>query len=206
MKINTNRWNKIRYTLFMPAYDLLAGPFRKLRERSINLLWPKPEEKVLILGAGTGLDLYYLRHCQNITAIDITPAMISRLKSRAYKLGLTVDAKVMDGQKLDFPNNTFDCIVLHLIIAVIPDPVRCLKETERVLKPGGRIIILDKFLPDSAKLSLLRKIGNLFTNFMATDITRKAGDIIKNTNLKKEEDVDAALGGMFRIIKLVKPL
>ena len=66
--------------------------------------------------------------------------------------------------------------------------------------------MLDKFLPDSEKLSLLRRIGNLFTNFMATDITRKSSDIIGITNLEKTHDVDAALGGMFRIIKLVKPL
>ena len=204
MNVNTNNWNKIRYTFFTPVYDLMAGPFRKLRERSINLLFPHPTENLLILGAGTGLDLYYLRQCQFITAIDITPAMLSRLKSRARLLNLQVEAKVMDGQNLDFPDNTFDCIVLHLIIAVIPDPIRCIKEAERVLKPGGRIIILDKFLPDSSRISLLRKIGNLFTNFMFTDITRKAGDIIGSTNLKKTEDVNAALGGLFRIIKLEK--
>ena len=204
MKINTNNWNRIRYTLFLPAYDLVAKPFHKLRQRSIDLLAPQPDEKILILGAGTGLDLYCLRHCKDITAIDITPAMISRLKSRAHKLGITVDAKVMDGQNLDFPDNTFNCIVLHLIIAVIPDPCRCLKEAERVLKPGGRIIIFDKFLPDNAKPSILRRIGNVFTNLMFTDITRRSADIISCTKLEKSLDVDAALGGMFRIIKLEK--
>lgn len=205
MKINTNNWNRIRYTLFMPGYDLIAKPFQKLRKRSIDLLSPQPNEKILIVGAGTGLDLCYLSHCQDITAIDLTPAMIARLKSRAHKLNLLVDARVMDGQHLEFPDHTFDCVVLHLIIAVIPDPFRCIREVERVLKPGGRIIIMDKFLPDTAKISLRRRIGNVFTNFMATDITRKASDIIGSKKLEKTLDVDAALGGMFRIIKLVKP-
>lgn len=204
MKINTNTWNRIRYTLFMPGYDLLAKPFQKLRERSICLLFPQADDKVLILGAGTGLDLYYLRRCEDITAIDITPAMINRLKSRARELDMNVDARVMDGQKLEFADDTFDCIVLHLIIAVIPDPCRCIKEAERVLKPGGRIIILDKFLPDNEQPSLLRKLGNVFTNLMFTDITRRSADIIGCTRLEKTLDVDAALGGMFRIIKLEK--
>lgn len=204
MKINTNTWNRIRYTLFMPGYDLLAKPFHKLREKSIFLLFPQPDDKLLILGAGTGLDLFYLRRCNDITAIDITPAMINKLKSRAHRLNLQVDARVMDGQKLDFADNSFDCIVLHLIIAVIPDPYRCIKEAERVLKPGGRIIILDKFLPDNTRPSVLRQIGNVFTNLMFTDITRRSADIIGCTALKKTLDVDAALGGMFRIIKLEK--
>ena len=206
MKINTNSWNRIRYTLFFPAYDLVAKPFHKLRERSLLLLFPQPEDKILILGAGTGLDLFYLRRCQDITAIDITSAMISRLKRRAHQLNLPVDARVMDGQNLEFADNTFDCIILHLIIAVIPDPCRCIQEAERVLKPGGRIIILDKFLPDNAKPSILRRIGNFFTNLMFTDITRRSGDIISCTKLEKTLDVDAALGGMFRIIKLEKSI
>ncbi len=205
MKINTNRWNKIRYSLFLPLYDLVAGPLYKQRQRSIALLSPQPDEKVLILGAGTGLDLYYLHQCTNLTAIDITPGMIAFLKFRASRLNISVDARVMDGQSLNFPDDSFDCIILHLIIAVIPDPVRCLLEAERVLKPGGRIVILDKFLPDSAKLSTLRKIANFFTNFMFSDISRKSADIISKTRLKKTDDMDAALGGLFRIIKLVKP-
>ncbi|HEY4786788.1 MAG TPA: class I SAM-dependent methyltransferase [Bacteroidales bacterium] len=204
MPVNTNRWNKIRYSLFLPIYDLIAAPLYQQRKRSIELLSPLPEEKILILGAGTGLDLPYLQQCNHLTAIDITPGMIAMLKARARRLHISVDAAVMDGQQLRFPDESFDCIIMHLIIAVIPDPVRCIREAERVLKPGGRIIIFDKFLPDAAQLSTRRKIVNFFTNFMFSDITRRSADIINKTGLKKTDDVSAALGGMFRIIRLEK--
>jgi phosphatidylethanolamine/phosphatidyl-N-methylethanolamine N-methyltransferase len=204
MRINTPLWNKIRYTLYLPFYDLIAGPFDKQRKQSIEMLAPKTYENILILGAGSGLDLYHLKNCQNITAIDITPGMIGLLKARARAIEIPVDARVMDGQRLVFADNSFDCVILHLIVAVIPDPYQCLKEVERVLKPGGRAVIFDKFAPDNSKIGLLKKVINIFTNFMFTDITRKADDIINNTQLKKTNDVNALWNNVFRIIQLEK--
>ena len=80
MKINTNRWNKIRYTLYTPGYDLIAGYFKDSRKKSIDSLDLKPGEKVLIIGVGTGLDLEFIpSHCE-IMATDLTPSMIERVK------------------------------------------------------------------------------------------------------------------------------
>ena len=77
--INTNRWNKIRNTLLSPIYDAAASPFGKSRGRSIKQIAIQPGEKVLITGAGTGLDLEYLPNHAEITATDITPAMLKHI-------------------------------------------------------------------------------------------------------------------------------
>ena len=60
----------------------------------------QPGERLLIFGAGTGLDSGFVPRDVAITAIDITPAMIARLEGRARRLGLSVNAKVVDGQAL----------------------------------------------------------------------------------------------------------
>jgi phosphatidylethanolamine/phosphatidyl-N-methylethanolamine N-methyltransferase len=137
MKINTNKWNRIRYTIYAPFYDILVGYFTSTRKKSIQLLAIEPGNKVLLLGAGTCLDLNMIPKGCEITAIDITPAMIEKIKKRNQKLNHDLKTIVMDGQKLEFSDNLFDKIILHFVLAVIPDPVSCIKEAERVLKLGG---------------------------------------------------------------------
>ncbi|MTI39756.1 class I SAM-dependent methyltransferase [Fulvivirga lutimaris] len=204
MRVNTNAWNKIRYTVFTPIYDLVGNVFNNYRRLSIEQLELKSNDNVLIVGGGTGLDLQFLPQTVNVTATDITPSMVSRMNGSIKALNLNGVARVMDGQKLEFDDAKFDCIILHLILAVIPDPVACIKEVERVLKPGGKVTVYDKFIPDESELSLGRKIGNLFTNLIATDITRKLSDILKHSNLKRVKTMNGGFKGFFKIYVLEK--
>jgi ubiquinone/menaquinone biosynthesis C-methylase UbiE len=204
MKINTNTWNKIRYTLYTPGYDLIAQYLRDSRKKSIDSLEIESGDKVLIIGAGTGLDLEFLPSDCDIIATDITPSMIDRIKKRNKVLNLNVQATVMDGQALNFADNMFDKIILHLIISVIPDPIACIKEVERVLKSGGQIVVYDKFVPKDRKVSSIRKIANVLTNFLFSDITRSFESIILNSGLTILSDKDADFNGNFRLIKMTK--
>lgn len=138
---NTNRWNRICHSLWAPVYDWLASIFTARRRRSVEVASIQPGERLLILGAGMGLDLEFVPRHAAITAIVFTPAMIARLEVRARRLGLSFTAKVMDGQPLKFPDASFDVVVLHLKLAVIPDPLRCTKQAPRVLLPGGCAVI-----------------------------------------------------------------
>jgi len=126
MIFNTNTWNRIRYTLYIPIYDFIAGAFGARRAQSIGNLTVSKEANILIVGAGTGLDLPHLQAYTNILATDLTPGILEILRWRARRLGMPVTARVMDGQNLDLPDESCDAVVLHLILAVIPDPVRCL--------------------------------------------------------------------------------
>ena len=204
MKINTNTWNKIRYTLYTPGYDLIARYFIASRTKSIDSLDLKPSDKVLIIGAGTGLDLEIIQADCDIIATDITPAMIARIKKRNIKLKRNVEAIVMDGQALRYDDNSFDKIILHLILAVIPNPVACIKEAERVLKPGGYIAVFDKFVRKDTKISSIRRLANLLTNLIFSDITRDFESTVNKTGLIVISDIDADFKGNFRLIKMTK--
>lgn len=203
MRINTNRWNRIRYTAFAPLYDRVAR-FGKQRRRSIELLALKPGERVLIVGAGTGADLPFIPEGVEIVAGDLTPAMVERIQERAGQLDRPVTAEVMDGQALPLPETSFDAVILHLIVAVIPDPAACLREVARVLKPGGRAVVLDKFVPDEQTPSLARRAFNLVTNTLFSDITRQLAPLVREAGLRVVHREPAALGGRFEIALLRK--
>lgn len=204
MKINTNTWNTIRYTVYTPVYDIIAGIFRESRKKSIDSLQLKSGDKILIIGAGTGLDLEFLPKNCEITATDLTPSMVDKIKKRNKELKLNLTALVMDGQALDFPDNYYDAIVLHLILAVLPDPIKCLQEAERVLKPEGQVAVFDKFVAKGGKISKLRKITNVFTNLLFSDITRDFESIKKANSLEIISDTNANFNGNFRLILLQK--
>lgn len=203
MNFNTNSWNRTRYTLYQPFYDWVAGIFSSYRKKSIEQLNLNPNDRILILGAGTGLDLPYLKSCNSIYAIDITPSMLKKLDKKAEKLNLNVISQVMDGQNLEFKNNTFDCVILHLIIAVIPNPVQCIIEVERVLKLNGKFTILDKSIPQNTQPSLIRKYLNLITTFLFSDINRDLYQILSKTNLIITKEQRLKLS--FNIIQGIKP-
>ncbi len=204
--MNNNSWNKIRYTLYTPIYDVIAGIFKASRKKSIDALNIKTGDKILIVGAGTGLDLEFLPNDCEIIATDITPSMVAEIEKRNLKLKKNVKAIVMDGHKLEFNNEQFDKIILHLILAVIPDPIACIKECERVLKPNGEIAVFDKFVSADQKVSTIRKALNIISNFLFSDITRKIEDILKNTNLKMISNEAADFNGNFRVIKIKNSL
>lgn len=205
MGINTNWWNRVRYTAYAPVYDLVAGRLGTGRRRAIELLDVRDGERVLIDGCGTGLDLELLPRGAHITAIDITPAMVEKTRARAAALGMPVDARVMDAARLDFDDASFDCVILHLILAVVPDPRSTAREAARVLRPSGRVSVFDKFLPDDRDPSLARRLANAITNTFATEINRRLGDVLEGSGLSVLREEPSIFGGMFRVAMLRQP-
>lgn len=159
--------------LYVPIYDRVTKIFCSSRKRSIELLELKTGERVLLVGAGTGEDLQFIPEDVEIAAVDITPAMVEQIRRKARSLNRPIEAAVMDGQALELPSESFDAVVLHLILAVILDPIACIRESARVLKPGGRVVVFDKFLPEKEQPSLQRRLANLIANFAFSDINRK---------------------------------
>jgi phosphatidylethanolamine/phosphatidyl-N-methylethanolamine N-methyltransferase len=197
---DTNRWNELRYTLYAPFYDAIARRLGAGRRRSIELLAVTAGERVLIDGCGTGLDLELLPREAAVTAIDITPAMVERTRARATALDMNVDARVMDASRLELPDESFDTVVLHLILAVVPDPAGTAREAARVVRRGGRVAIFDKFLPDDRDPSLLRRAANALTRIFATEINRKLRPLLAGTGLRIVHDEPSIFGGMFRVV------
>jgi ubiquinone/menaquinone biosynthesis C-methylase UbiE len=200
-------WNRLRYTVWAPAYDAIvrAAGLDTARRLSIDRLQLASGDRVLIVGAGTGLDLDFLPSNVHVTAIDLTPAMLKHLERRAAGTGRSVTARIMDARRLAFPDLSFDAVVMHLILAVMPEPERGLREAVRVLKPGGRIAVFDKFLSDHEYPSLKRQLLNAVAKPLFSDLNRRLGPLITGTRLVIEHDEPVAFGGTYRAVTLVKP-
>lgn len=194
------RWS---YSLIAPLYDLaIARPLLTARTRSLRSLPIDVAGRVLLSGVGTGLDLPLVPKLHQYTALDFNAAMLSRAMPRS--LGLQVEWVLGDSMALPFPEAHFDHVVLHLILAVVPHPAQCLSEASRVLKPGGTIVILDKFLRPN-QLALLRRALNPLSRRIATRMDVVFESVLREVpQLQVASDVPLLAGGWFRGIVLQK--
>jgi phosphatidylethanolamine/phosphatidyl-N-methylethanolamine N-methyltransferase len=182
----SNAWLRFRYSLWAPHYDRVTK-LHPQRRRSVELLAPRPGERLLIVGVGTGSDLPYVPDGVEVMAVDLTPAMLEQARVHA-RPGLPVDFRVMDGMALELPGDAFDAALLHMVLEVIPDPARCLAEVARVLRPGGRVAVFDKFLPEGSRPGLPRRAFLALLDFVFTSTNRQMGEILARSARSARSD------------------
>jgi phosphatidylethanolamine/phosphatidyl-N-methylethanolamine N-methyltransferase len=199
-----NLWNAIRYTAYAPLYNLTVIMLDDARKKALSLLNYSDEEKVLLIGCGSGKDLLYLPKGPTYYLTDITPLMLLRAETLAKQLGHNFVIGNCSGDKLPFENSYFDKVILNLIVTVIPDPVECLNESKRVLVDDGRILVFDKFLAKGAVPSIGRKLLNAITTFFFSSITRQIEILCEQTSLHILEDHPLYMGHAFRGLILKK--
>lgn len=194
---------RMSYSLIAPLYDaVIEQPMRKARKQSLRALPTDASKRILISGVGTGLDLSLLPTLHRYTALDFNPAMLARAKPRAAKSD--VEFVLGDSMALPFADAQFDHVVLHLIVAVVPEPQRCLSEAARVLKPGGTIIVFDKFLQPRQRAPL-RRLLNIITRRLVTRLDVVFEEVLRAVpKLKVVSDMPMLADGWFRGIVLRK--
>lgn len=99
--------------------------------------------RVLEVAVGTGRNFDFYPPDVTATGIELSPAMLAIAKKHAADLGLDVDLRQGDAQALPFENDSFDTVASTLSLCTIPDPAAAIAEMKRVLRPGGRLLLLD---------------------------------------------------------------
>jgi ubiquinone/menaquinone biosynthesis C-methylase UbiE len=97
----------------------------------------------LEVAIGTGLNLVHYPAGVRLTGVDLSPEMLALTEARARKIGRTIELKEGDAQDLPFEVGSFDTVVCTYALCSVPDDARAIHEMSRILKPGGRLILVD---------------------------------------------------------------
>jgi ubiquinone/menaquinone biosynthesis C-methylase UbiE len=199
----TNRGLRRAYTVWAAIYDPLTRFLRRSRRRSIALLDLRPWDTVLLVGCGTGADFEFLPREAQCVAVDLTPAMLRRAAAKVEDR--RIQLAEMDAMDLRFPDDTFDKTILHLILAVVPDPVRALREAERATKPGGHLVVLDKFWNRARRPPLFLRLANAVFGGYVTAVDRNFHAMLAQTSLEMLQEIPMGFGGLYYLYLLRKP-
>lgn len=155
------RWAPI----YDPIFGFITGPAIRATMAKVNAL---PGGRVLEIGIGTGLALPLYDPKHRIVGIDLSPDMLRRAEKKVASENLAnVEALIeMDAANLTFPDGSFDAAVAMFVMTVVPDAPRVLAEMVRVVKPGGRIIIVNHFSADGG----LRAAGERWLSRFAASL------------------------------------
>ena len=134
-------------------YDLIEAVPELLGVRRFRYeILQRASGRVLDVAAGTGKNLrYYPETCQ-ITAADMSSAMMEIARMRANSLGLDITFLIMDAEAIGLQDKSFDTVVSSMTLCTFPAPVAALQEMARVCRTNGRILLVEHGRSDCERL------------------------------------------------------
>jgi len=183
---------RARYDRIARVYDLMESAvedrgFSPWRKR----LWAEVRgPRVLEVGVGTGKNMAYYPEGGQITAVDFSPRMLERARRRAERERVRVDLRLMDVQHLEFPDDSFDSVVATFVFCSVPDPVKGLRELRRVVKPEGRVLLLEHVRPGGIAGNLADLLNPLVVRVMGANINRCTVENVQRAGLEIERVED----------------
>jgi len=148
------------YDIHSVFYDATFGRLVRRRiERAINHMNIGQDDLVLDMGIGTGQSLnFYPSDRGRIIGVDLSGGMLRECRKKIREQGLE-RATVFQANALELPfeDSTFDHVFISHVISVVSDPVKLVREAQRVAKPGSRIVIVNHFQSTNRFIALLEK-------------------------------------------------
>lgn len=136
--------------------------------------------QTLEVAIGTGLNLPYYPPDVNLTGIDLSPEMLALARERAEQLNRSVELREADAQGLPFEDESFDTVVCTYSLCNVPDDAVAIQEMKRVLKPGGRLILVDHIRSAVTPILWVQKLWEIFSVRMDGDhMTRRPSTHVK---------------------------
>lgn len=140
-------------------YDATFGRLVRRRvARAIQHMNIREGDRVLDLGIGTGQSLQHYNGRGQVFGIDLSDGMLREARRKIAEKGMSF-AHVVQGNALELPfeDDTFDHVFVSHVISVVSDPVRLVREAQRVARPNARIVILNHFQSDNRVVALIEK-------------------------------------------------
>ncbi|UOE19821.1 class I SAM-dependent methyltransferase [Thermobifida halotolerans] len=126
------------------GYDRGAALERRILGDVREQVCGQARGRVLEVAVGTGRNLaHYSDKVDEVVGIDLSPGMLAQARIAADRVDFPVELREEDARTLPFPDESFDTVVCTLALCEIPDQAATLAEMRRVLRPGGRLLLLD---------------------------------------------------------------
>ena len=181
-------------------FDWALGPGRR---RAVARLDVQPADRVLEIGVGTGLSLpLYPAGCE-VVGIDISGPMLDRARTRLDGLrGADIRLLRMDARAVQFPDAYFDKVLAPYVISVVSDPQAVLAEMVRICRPGGTIIVVNRFISGWRWLQPLERWVTPLSMWVGfrLDVPVEAVTRVPGLALVREQRVNVL--GLWRLLEL----
>lgn len=185
---------KKRYDRIAWIYDIFQAPMEKLikSDEVRNRIFQMAKgPKILEVGVGTGRNIPYYPPNIEVTAIDLSPKMLEKAKKKLNLTRAKVNLMEADVQNLPFPSAFFDSAVATFVFCSVPDPIQGLSELKRVVKPEGRIILLEHIRIDRPIIGPLMDLLNpIVVRIIGANINRQTIKNVQIAGLKIEKVED----------------
>jgi 2-polyprenyl-3-methyl-5-hydroxy-6-metoxy-1,4-benzoquinol methylase len=127
-----------------PDHGLRDPVVRETWSNFLRQALPHTPATILDIGCGTGsLSVVLAELGHHVTGIDLSPTMISLARTKAETLGLSVVFEVMEASRPLFPHQQFDAILCRHLLWTLPKPNEVLHRWSELLKPKGRLILIE---------------------------------------------------------------
>lgn len=156
---------------------------------------------VLEVGVGTGKNIPYYPLGAEVTAIDLSPRMLAFARSRAAEQAVSVDLREGDAEALPFLDGVFDDAVATFVFCSVPDPLRGLAELRRVLRPGGRLHLIEHVRASGRVAgALMDALNPLAVRFTGANFNRNTVENVERAGFTLEQVTALGMRGLVKRI------
>lgn len=198
---------KQTYDRWAGVYDLTFGKLvhRKL-EHALVQLHLKPGDRVLDMGVGTGASLSHYPKDVTVIGIDLSEGMLAQAEERRTNERMTHCHLVCgDAMLPPFAPQSFDHIVMAHTISVVPDPALTLLWASRLLRPDGKLVLVNHFLSEFKPVRAVIKALNPICLKLGWRSDLSLSDVLAGTDLELEYFFRQQVVDMWQIVVLRHP-
>lgn len=147
------------YAVWAKFYDRIYQGLLARAQREAVAAACASGRDILEIGVGTGLTLPYFERDKQVVGADLSLDMLRVARGKVLSQGLdhVRGLMVMDACRLGFADRSFDAVTAQFVITLVPDPEQALAEMDRVLRPGGEIVISSRLVDDGGFAALFWK-------------------------------------------------